>query len=339
MKKRLLTTLAILLCAVGLVLAVAYKPDMSAAEIEALYTDADSRFMEIDGARVHYRDHHPKQDFVRAPTLLLLHGTASSLHTWDGWVQELGSRYRIVRCDLPGFGLTGGDPSADYSVDRQVATLAALLDGLGIDRVAVAGNSLGGLIAWRFALAYPDRASHLILVNAAGVTDGNTASDSHSSFRAIDMARWPGAAFWLTRLTPRFLVRSSMEQVYGDPSEVEETLVERYHHLLLREGNRQALIDLMTARRAPTGPRDPADLRLPTLILWGETDSWIPLRHGRRFQELIPGSKLIVYPDIGHVPMEEIPRETARDTDLFLTETIAMPSELDPAPTPTSPES
>ena len=154
------TALALL---VGVVFLSSYEPDLPFAELVAKYTNDESEFVDVAGMRVHYRD----EGSGDVP-LILLHGTGASLHTWDGWTPVLVHDFRIIRLDLPGFGLTGPAPDSDYTVQAYVEYLAAFADALGIERFHLAGNSLGGQIAWNFATRYPDRVMKLVLIDSAG---------------------------------------------------------------------------------------------------------------------------------------------------------------------------
>lgn len=346
MKKRLLKLPALSLLLVALLISTLYRGEISPSDLESLYaSDSDgSRFAEIEGSRVHFRDQGPPD----APALLLLHGTAASLHTWDGWVDRLENNFRILRLDLQGYGLTGPNLDKDYSVDRQIRVITSLMDQRGIRSAAVAGNSLGGLIAWRFALAHPDRARSLVLLSPAGAPpapnsppadDSGGNSKKGSGFRMLDLAKIPGLRLLLTRLTPRFLIRRSLEQVYGDATRLEDSQVERYYLMLRRRGNRQALVDTLAQKKQPGSAsarsKEPApsaaDVTQPTLILWGSKDRWIPVEHGSRFHQTMPNSRLIVYPDLGHVPMEEAPERTAADAETFLLSlTASLPQRFEP---------
>jgi len=285
--------------------AAMFRRDVPVEELMPRYAAAPSRFVELEGIRVHVRDEGT------GPPLLLVHGTSSSLHTWDGWVRHLSGRRRIIRLDLPGFGLTGPAPDGDYRVERYARLVAALLERLAIARTDVAGNSLGGRVAITLALDHPERVRRLILVDPAGLSG----VPPPLIFR---LARTPVANRVLLHLTPRFLVRKNLEEVYGDPSLVTEELVDRYHAMALRAGNREALVERLT------GPADPLlddrldQLQLPVLIQWGAEDRWIPVEAAHRFQRGIAGAQLRIYPGAGHVPMEELPQLTARDADAFL---------------------
>ncbi len=217
--------------------------------------------------------------------------------------------------DLPGFGLTGPHPAGDYSIGAYVRFVDAVTRRLGIDDFHLAGNSLGGRIAWNYAVAHPERVNRLLLVDASGYPLRRTPS---LIFR---LAALPGIGDALAKLTPRILYRRSLEEVYADDSLVDEALVDRYFELSLREGNREAF--LQRVRAASRSARDDpaaalAQIGAPTLVQWGGQDEWIPPEHGRRFAEDIPDARLVVYDDLGHVPMEESPARTARDAREFL---------------------
>jgi pimeloyl-ACP methyl ester carboxylesterase len=282
-----------------------YRGDIPLDELMGEYAAPPSRFMELEGMRVHYRDEGS------GPPLLLVHGTSSSLHTWDAWTRALAGKRRVVRLDLPGFGLTGPAPDRDYRVERHARVLAAFLARLDVARADVAGNSLGGRVAVALALAHPDRVRKLVLIDPAGLSGVPPPA-------IFELARTPVLNRVLRHLTPRFIVRSNLEEVYGDDDRVTDALVDRYHAMVRREGNRQALIDRLT------GPPDPLlddllrKLAVPVLIQWGEGDVWIPVANAQRFHRGIAGSQLRIYPGAGHTPMEEIPEVTARDADAFL---------------------
>lgn len=295
------------LLVIVLLIASAYHADIPVDELKAEFTNEKSQFIDILGMPVHYRDEGT------GPLLVLIHGTAASLHTWDGWVTELKDEFRIVRLDIPAFGLTGPDPSGDYSIDRYVEFLEAFAAALNLENFALAGNSLGGEIAWRYALAHPERVNRLVLVDAVGYSR----SEGQKENLAFKLARTAGFKTVMSKITPRFLYKQGLLEVYGDDSKVSEALVDRYFRLSLREGNRRAFAERVIAAQGPI-KGDVRNISQPTLILWGEDDLWIPLEHGRNFERDIQGSQLIVYPGVGHVPMEEVPVQSAADTRAFL---------------------
>ena len=275
MKRRLTTAALVVALLIGGCTATLYRPSLPPATVEAEYAAAPSTFEQLAGSRVHVRDEGD------GPTLVLLHGTGASLHTWDAWLRVLGNGFRIIRVDLQGFGLTGPNDDRDYSIDRQIEVIDALMARRNITSWAVAGNSLGGLIAWRWAAREPERISHTILLAPAGAPRDPATPREQAGFRMIDLAKIPGVREVTMKLTPRFLVRRGLEQVYGDPSRLDDATVRRYHRMLLRRGNRQALADAMSGRGRgstasrpnlsdvpaahldPSGARSTPGLRLP----------------------------------------------------------------------------
>jgi pimeloyl-ACP methyl ester carboxylesterase len=207
--------------------------------------------------------------------------------------------------DLPGFGLTGPLPDRSYSMDQYVTFVAAFLAARGIEHCILAGNSLGGQIAWNFTLEHPDRVAKLILIDASGY-----AIKSTSVPLAFKIARTPVLNKILTFITPRAVVASSVLNVYADKSKVTDALVDRYFDLSLRGGNRQALIDRMQMPFDSGAVRQIKTIHQPTLILWGDQDGLIPLESAYRFQKDLPNDTLVILKNSGHVPMEEDPEES-----------------------------
>jgi pimeloyl-ACP methyl ester carboxylesterase len=276
--------------------------DIPVAELKATYALDPSAFLTVDGMEVHYRDQGYSNDSI---PIVLIHGTGASLHTFDAWSNGLQKKYRLITMDLPGFGLTGPFPDRNYSMDHYVKFVEKFLDSMGVSKCIIGGNSLGGAVAWQFSAKNPQMVSKLILIDAAGYP-----LKSESVPVAFRVARIPVLNKVLTFITPRGMVRSSVENVYADPSKVTEALVDRYFKLTLREGNRQALVDRMSTE----GHMDYADMikgiRHPTLVLWGEKDLLIPVSYAHRFHSDLPNSKLVILESMGHVPMEESPEES-----------------------------
>ncbi len=291
-------------------LAVNYRRDLPAEVLEAEYADTASQFLEIDGARLHLKDEGPRD----GEPLLLLHGTGASLHTWNGWVEALGSSFRIIRFDLPGFGLTGPNQDRDYRITRYVQTTKALLDHLGISSADVAGNSLGGHVAWRLALDHPTRVRRLVLIDSAGY-----ASIDGRPVNVLDAGKVPFTRSILRRVTPKSMIAQGLRDVYVDDSKVTPPLIERHYRMLLRQGNRDAMIDRLNATWEDR-EADLPNVSQPTLIQWGAQDTWIPVAVAARFEQSLPNARLIIYDNGGHVPMEELPEVTSRDARAFLLE-------------------
>jgi len=287
-----------------------YAPDLPVESLRTRWAPPPSQFRAIDGLTVHLRDEGVTSDSV---PVLLLHGTSASLHTWEGWSAMMRPTRRVISMDLPGFGLTGPDPRNDYRMERYTRFVIALMDSLRVRRVDLAGNSLGGEIAWHVASQHPDRVRKLVLVDPAGLPF--TSLSVPIGFR---LARDRRLSWLMTRILPRGVVTASVRDVYGDTTRVTEALVDRYYDLTRRAGNRAALPARFAQSRVGADTMRLARITSPTLILWGAQDRLIPPATAARFLQLLPGAQLVLYPDLGHVPHEEDPRRTATDVLAFL---------------------
>jgi pimeloyl-ACP methyl ester carboxylesterase len=303
---RILRGLGVLVVLVAAVIAWQWKSDLPLDGLKARWATGASRFVELDGMSVHYRD-----EGTGAP-IVLLHGTGASLHTWDAWTAELvKSGRRVVRLDLPGFGLTGPHPQGDYRIEAYVELVDHFATRMGLKQFALAGSSLGGQITWRYATAHPDRVGALVLVDAAGYPRAGTPP------LVFRLGRVPVLSSLMAHLNPRWLVARTLRLSYGDPSRVSESLVDRYDELALRPGNRAAFGQRTTV---PFEDRtsELKGLKMPVLILWGEKDHLIPVGDAKRFAADVAGAEVRTYADLGHVPMEEDGARTAADVVAFL---------------------
>ena len=311
MKRVLKWLLILILVAVVALFAWGYAPDRDARAMRAKYGNAASRFVDVgNGLKVHVRD-EGKRD---GPVLVLLHGSSASLHTWEPWVKQLGDSYRVISLDQIGHGLTGPNPSGDYRMSAFVSSLDAVANKLGLTRFALAGNSMGGGIAWNYAVAHPDKVSALILVDASGAPAARP-TGTPIGFR---IAQMPVVNRLAEVITPRTLIEKSLRQSVSNQAMVDDGMIDRYWDLLLYPGNRRATGQRFATPRTPADPARIATLKMPVLILWGAEDRLIPLSAGEWFAQAIPASKLIVYPGIGHIPMEEAPDRSAADVSAFL---------------------
>jgi pimeloyl-ACP methyl ester carboxylesterase len=310
MKALALKAIGALLFLTALAMWLSRAPDWPVESLVARWAPPPSDFIDVAGQLVHLRDVGPRDD---PEPLVLLHGTSASLHTWEGWVRAIGPQRRIITFDLPGFGLTGPALSGDYRGDAYARFVLALLDQLKVRRFAIGGNSLGGEVAWRTATLAPERVTRLILVDAAGPL-----FDSESVPIGFMVARVPLLNRVFDGVLPRPMVVASLRNVYGDPSRVNDELVERYYQLTLREGNRRALVQRLQQYRRGQDAERIGTLKLPTLILWGGRDRLVPPSVGKQFHEAIAGSELVVFDDLGHVPHEEDPVRTVAPVKAFL---------------------
>ena len=299
--------IALALCAL---VALSWAPDLPVDALKARWAAAPSQFISIDGMQVHLRDEGPRDD---PSPIVLLHGTSASLHTWEGWAQALRGQRRIIRFDLPGYALTGSSPRNAYNIGSDYpAFVLVVMDALKVQRFVLAGNSLGGQIAWHTALAAPARVEKLILVDSSGYP-----LDSTSVPLGFRIARNPVLAPLMQNILPRAVVESSLRNVYGQPERVTPELVDLFMDMTRRAGNRAALTQRFKSGYTADTTRL-AQIKAPTLILWGGQDRLIPPSHGERFEKAITGAQRVVFPQLGHVPQEEDAAQTVAAVKAFL---------------------
>ena len=279
--------------------ALLYTPDLPRPALEAAYAGPPSQFVTAAGVRLHVRDTGPRD----APAIVLLHGFGSSLHTWDGWAADLERDYRVVRFDLPGFGLTGADPSGDYTDARSLVVITGLLDALGLDRVTIGGNSMGGRIAWRFAAAYPARVERLVLISPDGFASPGQPYGAAPSVPLLLRA--------LPYVLPSGMLRQTLAPAYADAARLTGAVFDRYRDMMLAPGVRRAIVD-RTAQHVVTDPvPELARIVAPVLVLWGEQDRLIPIANAADYERALPHATLQTLPGLGHVPQEEAPETVA----------------------------
>lgn len=277
-------------------------------ELKTKYANSESKFIKINGTDIHYRDEGS------GPVLILLHGVCSSLHTWDGWVNELKSHFRIIRMDCPGFGLTGPPANGVYTPEAFVKALEDFVNAMRLKKFSLAGNSLGGYISWKYTLAHPERVDKLILVDPVGYKQDMPWILSFASNPLIRPVS--------RRMMPRFLIHMAAREVFGDKTKITRELQDRYFELAMREGNKNAWVEIFTVMKKRAQLESLSEgissISRPALIIWGTKDEWIPIEHLESWKRDLPEAKIISYEGAGHTPMEEMPVETARDALKFL---------------------
>lgn len=284
----LASTVLLALAAYGL-----WAPDLGLSELQKRYGSTLENVLNVDGMRIHFKDTGPQD----APVLLLLHGFGSSLQTWDVWAGTLEKKYRVIRLDLPGFGLTGPSPSDDYSELADVNTLTRFVDKLGVSDLSVIGHSMGGKIAWTFAAAHPDRVKALVLM----------APDGFPQPEAIGTKPYamPAVMGLMKYCLPKYFLRKSIEPAFADPDALDDKMVHRYHDMLRAPGVRGAILE----RGNQTIYTDPVPrlkkIKAPTLLLWGADDKMIPSSNATSYAGVLAKSKTVFIPKLGHLLHEE----------------------------------
>ncbi|WP_168794265.1 alpha/beta fold hydrolase [Paraburkholderia aromaticivorans] len=279
-------------------------------ELRRRYTQSGSRFVKIMGADVHYVDEGSGEIFV------MIHGFASSLHTWNRVADELKREHRVIRLDLPPFGVTGPLRSSSGEIETMnLPTYRRFIDmfmqALGISRATFIGNSLGGLIAWDYAVRHREAVERLVLIDSAGFPMKLPIYIGLFNSALVRVS----SPWWL----PEVIVKSAVRNVYGDPRKIDAVTLRRYVEFFHGEGTRTAI-----GKMVPTLDFKDVDtdvlktLDVPTLVLWGAKDRWIPTAHAAEFASRIPGAKSVMYPGLGHIPMEEAPERVMTDLRAFL---------------------
>lgn len=294
-----------------------WTPDVPRATLEARYLAASADLRQVGPWPLHVRDSGPpsaapgKSDpQADAPAVVLLHGFASSLQTWDAWAQGLAVTHRVVRIDLPGSGLSPPDPAHDYRDERSWQMLLALLDDLGLPRASLVGHSMGGRIAWTFAAKFPERTDKLVLVAPDGFAS--------FGFEYGQPMAVPATLGLMRHVLPKPLLRMNLKAAYAQPESLSDAVTTRYHDLILAPGARQAMLD----RLAQTVLQEPGPLlrqiRAPTLLVWGEADAMIPVSNASDYLQAITGSRLVSWPKVGHLPQEEAAQLSLKAVAEFL---------------------
>ncbi|HPA72427.1 MAG TPA: alpha/beta hydrolase [Spirochaetota bacterium] len=279
-------------------------------KLRSKYCDGNSKFITVNGTSVHYKDEGA------GPVLVLLHGVVSFLHTWDGWCRELGDHYRIIRLDMPGWGITGPTMDEQYFCDDINLFLDRFLGALKIDRCFMAGNSLGAYYAWNYAVHRPEKVDKLVLLDPIAY--------NQSLPYEFRLAQIPGVKTLINNLfLPRLLIKTSIERLYGKKERIRPEVYDQYWENIMREGNRRTLTKVFKfiadMSVSDTVYRDVKKIKVPVLMAWGDRDIWSRWKETiEDWKRDLPHAELVMYRDCGHMPMEELPAETARDAHAFL---------------------
>ena len=273
-----------------------WTPDKSKAELEKIYGSPQTAYVSALGVNLHYQDTGPSKNAI---PIVFLHGFGASLQTWETWAQALSEDYRVISVDLPGFGLTGEDPSGIYTDQRSVEVLEAFLKELNIPKVVLVGNSMGGKFAWQFAARYPNQVAKLVLISPDGYASPGIEYGKKPDVPAIaDLYRY---------FFSKTFLAMNLEPAYANPKTLSDALVNRYYDLMLAPGVRGAIL----ARMQQTVLQDPvpslASIQVPTLLIWGEKDAFIPISNSNDYLKVMPNAKRVSLPNIGHLPQEEQP--------------------------------
>ena len=309
--KRLGKILAVIIALLVIAFVIFRTPDTDPAEMRAKYGSEPSQFVELDnGLTVHLRDEGPRE----APVIVLLHGTNSDLHIWQGWADGLKDQYRVIRYDQRGHGLTGPAPDDAYLVQDFGSDLQAVVQALGVEQFVLVGHSMGGWISAGYALDHQTQLAGLVLIDASGSPVKNE-GPVPIGFR---IARTPIVRDAAKHFMPRSIFEKSMSQSISNQEIATESEIDRYWELNRYPGNRDATMKRFATERREYSAEEIAGLEMPALVMWGEEDSLIPLAAGEWYDEKLPNSTLVTYPAIGHIPQQENAAQSVSDLRAWL---------------------
>ena len=304
---KLFATMAILLLTLSLWLA--WTPDLPREQLLQSYAKAGTAELVVGVQPYFIQDTGPRE----APTIVLLHGFGASMQTWDPWASELEKQWRVVRIDVPAFGLTGPAVNQDYSDEADVVRLLALFDQLDLQQAIVGGHSMGGRIAWNFAAAHPERVSHLVLVSPDGFPDPSSTSE-----QTYKVSPWLGL---MKYSLPAWALKMGVVPAYGDEKLLTADALHRYQDMMRAPGVRTALIERMRQTRNSDPVPRLQSLKMPVLLVWGDKDAFIPISNAQDYLKAIPHAVLATIPQAGHVVHEEAPIPSVEAVKEFLQKT------------------
>lgn len=279
------------------------------AELQVRYSLPQSKFLDVDGVRVHYVDEG------NGPAIVLLHASYMSLHAWNDLAASLRNDYRVIRLDLLNNGLTGPDPGGRYSIERNIELVEGVTRSLGVTSFALLGTSSGAIVAFEYAVRHPRQVSRLLLVNAAGLP--RTAATDPLGRRGSALAQWINS-----RYLSKGYWRDSLQAQFSSGKVPQRELVERVHDMNRREGQREGSAAFVRSFRARN--QDPqamlAGVRAPTLIMWGLGNITLSPLEGDVFEHWLVNAPSLVrkYPDVGHYMYLEEPELFAAEVRRFM---------------------
>ena len=319
MKKYIFKTLAILAASLFFLLITGFfisgffvVSDLPRSQVADKYSNQNSMFITLEnGSTVHIRDEGNPDGEV----LILLHGFGMSLHVWEKWVAELGDTYRLVSFDWPGHGLSTPVRDGDYSRNALTSYLTNVLDWMNIDKFVLVGHAMGGGIAMNYIVDNPKKVQALVLIGASGLKIDR----SDEAPRIMKLTKYPGMSTALRYITPYETLKNTVIRTYGSESFVNKELVDRYYELMVNSTNREIYIKQIKQMLLDE-PLDAHIGRLnhPTLLIWGEEDEIVGIKYAKRLRSIILSARLVSYQGVGHLPMDVLPKVTAKDLTNFL---------------------
>jgi len=301
----------VLILAIAFVVAAWQYRDIPASTLEAKYTNEASRFMNVAGARIHYRDEGPRD----GPVVVLVHANFASMLGWEPWAEALKEKYRVVRFDMTSHGLTGPDPTGDYSLERTMELTEKFIDAIGLENFTIGGTSLGGTVSLLYTIDHPERVDNLILLSP-GSLEGREQKERRGEV--------PDAAYVLKYIMPRALPASFLTSGFGSQSEPSEELKDQWFELWRRDGQREAQLDRLSQYKVFDVESAFRAVEVPVLLLWGEENTTAKFEQAAEVMHLLENTEVtyISYPGVGHMAVQQAGAEIGVDVRAFLDGTL-----------------
>lgn len=319
--------LVVVLAGSFLIAAWIYR-DIPVEEIERKYGNPGSRYIDIDGVKMHYVDEGS------GPAVLLIHAHYSSLRMWEPWAERMKATHRVVRLDMTSHGLTRPDPTGDYSMERGIELIEKFTAAVKLDRFVLAGASLGGTHSIRYTVRHPEQVERLILVNP-GALEGRAATERMNS--PLSRVLLPALQY----ITPHKIAEVITSSGFADKTRIPPGLIDEWYEFWMMEGQRRAEIARVMQYKPDDIEEQIAKVSVPVLLMWGEDNPIAHFEQAAEMRKLLrsaPSVQLISYPGVGHMATYEAPDETARDAlawiDAPLPGTDSARPASDPAPAP-----
>ena len=306
--KTLVATIALCVFVGGAIVFNNYSPDIPVEIVNKEYKTEQSKFIEIDDTNVHVLIEGPED----GDAIVFLHGMGSSLIAWKDVLNDLKGQFKVVSIDLPFHGLTGPAQIGACSPNDVAKFVVRVLSALNINDPFIVGSSWGGHIALELALSGEFNMRGMVLINSSGLE-----SKVSTTNRMIETKF---GQFIFRNFTSEWMIRRFLKQVFWDDSLVSDVLVKQVTTLNRREGNRKGSISCRKSALQHVFKESSqlSVIQTPTLIIWGAEDSWINVENAHKFSNFLTHSSLRIYEETGHVPMEEKPKEVAKDILEFI---------------------
>ncbi|MCW1401825.1 alpha/beta hydrolase [Novosphingobium sp. MW5] len=293
-------------------------PRLSVAQLRKKYQDAQSRYMTIKGVEIHYKDEGPRG----APVLFMVHGSESSVRTWDRITVLLKKRYRIVRYDIPGYGLSEGTTDEAAANVQPVEIAEGLIDSLGVKKLTFVGVSSGGTMGMYLAAKRPELVERLIL--------SNTPSDPVKTDHLVQPQSFLDAQAEAVRTKYRNLTFWNEFLAYfaGDPARISQRTREEYYDFNRRLPEKHPIALVARIGDGKQAAIEMAKVRAPVLLARGTGDPLLPESAAQAITRYLANAQIsrVYMPDVGHYPPLEVPDRFARLITTYVEAVVPDPN-------------